>query len=68
MIGFKQIEFFDHTAEIVRMALEQIDWPPADPHWFWILWWPLPCNERSEHVASVCLAKYSTSSRFLNQG
>src|SRR5262245_6202185 len=29
-------------AEIVRMALERIDWPRDDIRWFWILWRPLP--------------------------
>ena len=29
-------------AEIVRMALEHVDWPPDDPRWFWMLWRPLP--------------------------
>ena len=24
-------------AEIVRMALEHVDWPPDDPRWFWML-------------------------------
>ena len=28
--------------EIVRMALERIDWPRDDPRWFWMLWRPLP--------------------------
>jgi ankyrin repeat protein len=28
--------------DIVRMALERIDWPRDDPRWFWILWRPLP--------------------------
>ena len=32
-------------AEIVRMALEHIDWPPDDPRWFWMLWRPLPGHE-----------------------
>lgn len=27
--------------EIVRMALERIDWPPDDPRWFWFLARPL---------------------------
>ncbi len=27
--------------EIVRMALERIDWPPDDPRWYRILWSPL---------------------------
>jgi ankyrin repeat protein len=30
------------SVEIVRMALERIDWPRDDPRWFWILWRPLP--------------------------
>ncbi len=30
------------SAEIVRIALERIDWPRDDPRWFWILWRPLP--------------------------
>jgi ankyrin repeat protein len=29
-------------AEIVRMALERVDWPRDDIRWFWILWRPLP--------------------------
>jgi hypothetical protein len=30
------------SAEIVRMALERINWPRDDPRWFWLLWRPLP--------------------------
>jgi ankyrin repeat protein len=30
------------SAEIVRMALERIDWPRNDVRWFWMLWRPLP--------------------------
>jgi len=30
------------SAEIVRMALERIDWPRDDPRWFWMLWRPVP--------------------------
>jgi ankyrin repeat protein len=30
------------SAEIVRMALERIDWPRDDTRWFWLLWRPLP--------------------------
>ena len=30
------------SAEIVRMALERVDWPPDDPRWFWMLWRPVP--------------------------
>jgi ankyrin repeat protein len=32
-------------AEIVRMALEHIDWAPGDPRWFWMLWRPVPGHE-----------------------
>jgi hypothetical protein len=32
-------------ADIVRMALEHVDWPQEDPHWFWMLWRPLPGHE-----------------------
>jgi hypothetical protein len=32
-------------AEIVRMALEHVDWPPEDPRWFWMLWRPLPGHQ-----------------------
>jgi ankyrin repeat protein len=30
------------SAEIVRMALDRIDWPRDDTRWFWMLWRPLP--------------------------
>jgi ankyrin repeat protein len=33
------------SAEIVRMALERIDWPRDDPRWFWLLWRPLPGHQ-----------------------
>lgn len=33
------------SPEIVRMALEQVDWAPGDPRWFWMLWRPLPGHE-----------------------
>jgi ankyrin repeat protein len=33
------------SVEIVRMALERIDWPREDPRWFWMLWRPLPGHE-----------------------
>ncbi len=32
-------------ADIVRMALEHIDWTPDDPRWFWMLWRPVPGHE-----------------------
>jgi ankyrin repeat protein len=32
-------------ADIVRMALDRIDWPRDDPRWFWMLWRPLPGHE-----------------------
>jgi ankyrin repeat protein len=31
--------------EIVRMALEHVDWPPDDSRWFWMLWRPVPGYE-----------------------
>jgi ankyrin repeat protein len=33
------------SAEIVRMALERINWPRDDPRWFWMLWRPLPGHQ-----------------------
>jgi ankyrin repeat protein len=33
------------SAEIVRMALEHVDWPPDDARWFWMLWRPVPGHE-----------------------
>lgn len=33
------------SADIVRMALAQIDWRRDDPRWFWMLWRPLPGHE-----------------------
>jgi ankyrin repeat protein len=33
------------SADIVRMALERINWPRDDPRWFWMLWRPLPGHE-----------------------
>ena len=38
------------SAEIVRMALERIDWPRDDPRWFWMLWRPLPGHEDLNHA------------------
>jgi ankyrin repeat protein len=32
-------------AEIVRMALEHVDWARDDPRWFWMLWRPLPGHQ-----------------------
>jgi ankyrin repeat protein len=29
------------SVEIVRMALDHIDWPPDDPRWFWMLFRPV---------------------------
>jgi ankyrin repeat protein len=44
------------SAEIVRMALEHVDWPPDDPRWFWILWRPVPGHEdyNSQQQAECC--------------
>jgi ankyrin repeat protein len=33
------------SADIVRMALERIDWPRDDPRWFPMLWRPLPGHD-----------------------
>jgi ankyrin repeat protein len=33
------------SVEIVRMALDRIDWPRHDPRWFWMLWRPLPGHQ-----------------------
>jgi hypothetical protein len=43
-------------AEIVRMALEQVDWPPDDPRWFWMLWRPVPGHEdyNAQQQAECC--------------
>ncbi len=43
-------------AEIVRMALEQVDWPPNDPRWFWMLWRPVPGHEdyNAQQQAECC--------------
>jgi len=38
------------SAEIVRMALERIDWPRDDPRWFGMLWRPLPGHEDLNEV------------------
>jgi ankyrin repeat protein len=46
------------SADIVRMALEQVDWAPDDPRWFWMLWRPVPGHEdynlQQQHDASEC--------------
>jgi ankyrin repeat protein len=38
------------STEIVRMALERIDWPRDDPRWFWLLWRPLPGHRDLDEV------------------
>jgi len=38
------------SAEIVRMALERIDWPRDNPRWFWLLWRPLPGHRDLDEV------------------
>jgi ankyrin repeat protein len=38
------------SAEIVRLALERIDWPRDDPRWFWLLWRPLPGHRDLDEV------------------
>ena len=46
-------------AEIVRMALEHVDWPPDDKRWFWKLWRVVPghedYNEQQQADACECL-------------
>jgi hypothetical protein len=47
------------SAEIVRMALERIDWPRDDPRWFWVLWRPLPGHQDlSEAEQADCRASF----------
>jgi ankyrin repeat protein len=45
-------------AEIVRMALEHVDWPRDDPRWFWMLWRPVPghqdYNEQQQADSCEC--------------
>jgi len=43
-------------AEIVRMALNHINWPPDDPRWFWMLWRPVPGHEdyNAQQQADCC--------------
>lgn len=43
-------------AEIVRMALEHINWTPDDLRWFWMLWRPLPGHEdyNQQQQADAC--------------
>ena len=43
-------------AEIVRMALEHVDWAPDDPRWFWMLWRPVPGHEdyNAQQQAECC--------------
>jgi ankyrin repeat protein len=44
------------SVEIVRMALEHVDWPPDDPRWFWKLWRPVPGHEdyNAKQQAECC--------------
>jgi hypothetical protein len=41
------------SADIVRMALERIDWPRDDPRWFGMLWRPLPGHEDLNDAAQA---------------
>ena len=38
------------------MALEQVDWPPEDARWFWMLWRPVPGHEdyNAQQQAECC--------------
>jgi len=38
--------------DIVRMALEHVDWPPEDSRWFWMLWRPVPGHEELQRSAA----------------
>jgi ankyrin repeat protein len=46
------------SADIVRMALDHLDWAPDDPRWFWMLWRPVPGHEdydaRQQREAAEC--------------
>lgn len=43
--------------EIVRMALEHVDWAQDDPRWFWTLWRPVPGHEDyDERQQTECCA------------
>ena len=44
------------SAEIVRMALEHVDWAPEDSRWFWMLWRPVPGHEdyNAQQQAECC--------------
>ncbi len=44
------------SPEIVRLALDRIDWAPSDPRWFWMLWQPLGgYDDLSEADHADCL-------------
>jgi ankyrin repeat protein len=46
-------------AEIVRMALEHIDWHRDDPRWFWMLWRPLPGHDDlNARQQADCIASF----------
>jgi ankyrin repeat protein len=48
------------SADIVRMALEHVSWPPDDPRWFWMLWRPVPghddYNAQQQKESCECFA------------
>jgi hypothetical protein len=47
------------SADIVRMALERIDWPRDDLRWFWMLWRPLPgYQDLSDAEQADCRASF----------
>jgi ankyrin repeat protein len=41
------------SIEIVRMALDHIDWPPDDPRWFWMLFRPVDYYSSQRRVESL---------------
>jgi ankyrin repeat protein len=47
------------SAEIVRMALKQVDWARDDQRWFWMLWRPLPGHDDLNETEQVdCIASF----------
>jgi hypothetical protein len=63
-------------AEIVRMALDHVDWAADDPRWFGMLWRPLPGHEdlNPQEQAECCecfriiLARCGPNHRFPEHG
>jgi ankyrin repeat protein len=41
------------SVDIVRMALDHIDWPPDDPRWFWMLFRPVDYYNVNQKAACL---------------